>query len=55
MVGRGRFRLFLLSRSALSCVDYEPDSHPLQRLIQQKVLESDSANRAAIEPIRTDD
>src|SRR5229473_4192704 len=27
----------------------------LQRLIEQKVLESDSANRAAIEPIRTDD
>src|SRR5271170_70186 len=55
MVGRGRFRLFLRSRSALSCVDYEPESHSLQRLIQQKVLESDSANRAAIEPIRTDD
>ena len=30
-------------------------SATLQRLIQQKVLESDSANRAAIEPIRTDD
>lgn len=29
LVGRGRFRLFLLSRSALSCVDYEPESHPL--------------------------
>lgn len=42
----GGFRLFLLSRSALSCVDYEPDT-PLQRFIQQKVLESDSANRAA--------
>src|SRR5258708_2034728 len=56
MVGRGRFRPFLLSRSALSCVDYEAESHTsLQRLIQQKVLESDSANRAAIEPIQTDD
>src|ERR1700722_19890501 len=55
MVGRGRFRLFLRSWSALSCVDYEPESHSLQRLVQQKVLESDSTNRAAIEPIRTDD
>src|SRR6266436_6184652 len=31
-----------------------PSLTTLQRLIQQKVLESDSANRAAIEPIRTD-
>ena len=54
LVGRGRFGLFLLSWSALSCVDYEPDT-PLQRFIQQKVLESDSANHAAIEPIRADD
>src|ERR1700728_1187290 len=55
MAGRGRFRLFLRSWSALSCVDYEPESHSLQRLIQKKVLESDSSNHAAIEPIRTDD
>src|ERR1700721_55365 len=55
MAGRGRFRLFPRSWSALSCVDYEPESHSLQRLIQQKVLESDSANRVAIEPLRTDD
>jgi hypothetical protein len=27
----------------------------LRRFIQQEILESDSANRAAIEPIRTDD
>src|SRR5258708_8580613 len=54
MVGRVRFRPFLLSRSALSCVDYEAESHTsLQRLIQQNVLECDSANRAAIEPVHT--
>jgi hypothetical protein len=29
LVGRGRFRLFLLSRSALSCVDYKLESHVL--------------------------
>jgi hypothetical protein len=28
MVGRGRFGLFLLSWSALSCVDYEPEGRP---------------------------